>query len=127
MQSNRIRRSAFLSALLIIITLLSIMPISASDVEPPKADGGSAIVLYDKTHGKYIVEKEGFALLNTSTSAKITLGLIACETLSERLDETVTVTEEMISGASGYSMKLKDGEKIKIRDLLYLKPSIFHS
>ncbi len=119
MQSNRIRRSAFLSALLIIILILSVLPVSAADVEPPKVDGGSAVVLYDKTHGKYIVEEEGFALLNTSTSAKITLGLIACETLSERLDETVSITEEMISGASGYSMKLKDGEKIKIRDLLY--------
>ncbi len=119
MQSNKIKRSAFLSALLIIIMLLSALPVLAIDAEPPKVDGGSAVVLYDKTHEKYIVEDEGFALLNTSTSAKITLGLIACETLADRLDETVTITDEMLSGASGYSMKLRNGEKIKIRDLLY--------
>ena len=121
MQSNRIKRSAFLSALLIIIMLLSALPILASDAEPPKVDGGSAIVLYDKTHGKYIVEEEGDALVNTSTSAKITMGLVACEALENRLDETVTVTESMLSGVSGNDMKpkLQDGEKIKIRDLLY--------
>ena len=119
MQSKKIKRSAILAALLIIIMLLSALPAQAADKSEPDTSGGAAVVLYDKTHKKYIIEKEGFALVNTSTSAKITLGLIACETLADRLDETVTITDEMLMGASGYSMKLKSGEKISIRDLLY--------
>ena len=119
MQSKIIKRSAILAALLIIIMLLSALPTQAADKSEPDTSGGAAVVLYDKTHKKYIIEKEGFALVNTSTSAKITLGLIACETLADRLDETVTITEEMLMGASGYSMKLKSGEKISVRDLLY--------
>ena len=119
MQSKKIKRSALFAALLIIIMLLSCIQASADNKSEPDLSGGKAVVLYDKTHKKYIIEQEGFALVNTSTSAKITLGLIACETLAERLDETVTITDEMLAGASGYSMKLKSGEKISIRDLLY--------
>jgi len=58
-------------------------------------------------------------LLNTSTSAKVMTGYIACEMLADRLEEKVTVTEQMLQGASGYSMRLKVGEEIKIIDLLY--------
>ncbi|MBR3687312.1 MAG: D-alanyl-D-alanine carboxypeptidase [Clostridia bacterium] len=116
---NKKRRFAAIVATLFIIltTVLTVLPAAA--VESPEVNGGEAVVLYDKTHKRYIVEENGFAMLNTSTSAKIMMGLIACETLSDRLDQTVTITEEMISGASGYSMSLKVGEKIKIEDLLY--------
>lgn len=123
MQSRKTKRTAIISAvlLLLLLTLLSTLPISASTPEPPAFSGdiGKALVLYDKTHEKYLIEEGGFNLVATSTSAKITMGLIACETLSGRLDETVTVTEDMIRGTAGYNMKLKDGERIKIRDLLY--------
>lgn len=116
---NKKRRFAAIVATLFIIltTVLAVLPAAA--VESPELDGGEAIVLYDKTHKRYIVEENGFAMLNTSTSAKIMMGLIACETLSDRLDQTVTITEDMISGASGYSMSLSVGERIKIEDLLY--------
>lgn len=116
---NKKRRFAAIVATLFIIlsTVLTVLPAAA--VESPEVDGGEAIVLYDKTHKRYIVEENGFAMLNTSTSAKIMMGLIACETLSDRLDQTVTITEDMISGASGYSMSLSVGERIKIEDLLY--------
>lgn len=118
-QSKKTRRAFTAAALfiLIIILLLS-LPVSAS-AELPEVTDGKSVVLYDKTHNKYIIEEDGFALVNTSTSAKITMGLVACETLAARLGETVTVTEEMLAVSSGYSMKLKDGEKIKIRDLLF--------
>lgn len=107
------------AVLFLILLLFTALPVSATAPEPPSVSGGESVVLYDKTHQKYIVEDNAFALVNTSTSAKITTGLIACELLADRLDETVTVTEEMLSASSGYSMKLKVGEKIKIDDLLY--------
>ena len=114
------RRLMIASALLFLfITVLSALPVSAASTEPPETVNCEALVLYDKTHEKYVIEKNGYAILNTSTSAKITMGLVACETLADRLDETVTITDDMLKGASGYSMKLKVGEKIKIRDLLY--------
>ena len=113
-------RRAILAAALLIITLFSALPLSASDTpSPPIVDGGHAICLYDKTHGRYIVEQNGADMLNTSTSAKIMTGLLACEILGNRLDEVVTVTEKTLSEVSGYSMKLVGGEKITVKDLLY--------
>ena len=122
-QNNKIKR---LSLILVVSALITIIlstamaiPVSAAGVVPPATDNCKAFVLYDKTHDEYVVERSGYAILNTSTSAKIMMGLIACEELEHRLDESVTITAEMLKGASGYSMKLKEGEVITIRDLLY--------
>ena len=115
---NKKRRFAIvLAALFIIISAFTAISSAAADA--PEVDGGEAIVLYDKTHKRYVVEENGFAMLNTSTSAKIMMGLVACETLADRLDQTVTISEDMISGSSGYSMSLQVGERISIEDLLY--------
>ena len=118
MQNKKRRFAIVLAALFITLTaILSVIPASAADA--PEVDGGEAIVLYDKTHGRYVVEENGFAMLNTSTSAKIMMGLIACEMLADRLDQAVTISENMIAGTSGYSMSLRVGEQITIKDLLY--------
>ena len=108
-----------LAAVLIISFALAPFTISAETPESPQNISATSALLYDKTHGKYVVEENAFAMVNTSTSAKITMGLLACEILADRLEEEVTVTEEMISEASGYRMNLKDGELIGIKDLLY--------
>lgn len=109
---------AIVSALIIILIILAALPICAEE-EDDTAEKYAAAVLYDKTHSRYIIEENGYAILNTSTSAKIMTGLIACEKLADRLDEKITVTADMISEATGYSMKLKIGEVISISDLLY--------
>lgn len=123
MQSKKIKKStAFIIAVLFLLLfgIFATVPTSAASEMPEFSnDVGESFVIYDKTHEKYITEEQGFAIVPTSTSAKITMGLVACEALENRLDEKVTVTEEMLRGASGYSMKLKAGERISIRDLLY--------
>ena len=102
------------------LILSSFFALSASAAPtPPDTDNCAAVCLYDKTHGKTVVMENGDKLLNTSTSAKVMLGLLACEILADRLDDTVVLNERMLSGSSGYSMGLKSGEKIKTIDLLY--------
>ena len=119
-KTKRLSLTFIVSALIILILVSAIaLPVSAADVEPPATDNCKAFVLYDKTHDEYVIERSGYAILNTSTSAKIMMGLIACEELEEMMDESVTITADMLKGASGYSMKLKEGEVITIRDLLY--------
>lgn len=92
---------------------------AADNPTPSEAQNVAAACLYDKTHGRTLLMQNADEKLNTSTSAKVMMGLIACEKLSDRLDEVVTLTEDMLKGADGYSMKLKAGEKVKIKDLLY--------
>ena len=117
------RNLRLVSLILVIVTIASslfCLSASAKDEEsPPRVENASAACLYDKTHNKMLVNENPELVLNTSTSAKVMTGLIACKMLGERLDETVTVTAEMLRGTSGYSMRLKEGEKIKINDLLY--------
>lgn len=113
------RIAAFAIAVLLLLPI-STLTVSANDPPTPPDDlDGEAICLYDVTHKRFIVSKNADKLLNTSTSAKVMMGLVACEALSSRLEEKITVTSEMLQGVSGYSMKLSAGEQIRIIDLLY--------
>lgn len=111
--------SLMLLTLILASSLLFFTAGAADEPTPPEAKNCRAACLYDKTHNKMLIMKNPDELLNTSTSAKVMTGLIACEMLSDRLDEKVTITAEMLQGASGYSMRLSVGEEIKIIDLLY--------
>ncbi len=99
----------------------AILPkVSANDdPTPPKIENCRAYALYDLTHSRVVALEGAQELLNTSTSAKVMMGLLACELLGERCDETVLLTTPMLEGSSGNSMHLKAGERIKIIDLLY--------
>ncbi len=118
---NRIVRISFFCALslLLILTALPFSGLAAEDPLAGTVTGGHAVVLYDKTHDRYLVEQNAADMVNTSTSAKVMTGLLACEQLAGRLEEMVTVTEAMLAESSGYSMKLKVGERLTVRDLLY--------
>ncbi len=117
------RRIAIISIFSLCLALLSsffVVSASAYDVpSTPKTEKCAAACLYDKTHGRILYIENGDKILNTSTSAKVMMGLLACEMLGDRLDETVTLTDAMLRDSSGYSMGLKSGEQIGIRDLLY--------
>ena len=118
------RRSIGLFCLILVALTLasSLFCFSAGATDEPTAptvENAAAACLYDKTHNKMLINENPDTLLNTSTSTKIMTGLIACEMLLERQDEKITVTEDMLRGSSGYSMRLSVGEVIKIKDLLY--------
>ncbi len=94
----------------------------SADSKAPNADSleyCTAVCIYDKTHGKMIFADNAKQVLNTSTSAKVTMGLLACELLCDRMDETVRITDKMLQNVSGYSMGLEDGDEVMIEDLLY--------
>ncbi|MBQ4091313.1 MAG: D-alanyl-D-alanine carboxypeptidase [Clostridia bacterium] len=106
--------------LLVIFSLAAPLPVAAAEAPTPSFEtDGKAACVFDVTHSRFIYKKNADEVLNTSTSAKIMMGLIACEQLKDRLSERVTITESMIAGVSGYSMKLKAGETVTVKDLLY--------
>ncbi len=109
----------FILCFVISSSFFSVSTIASSDPTLPMADNCKAACVYDKTHGKMLVSENANTPLHTSTSAKVMTGYLACELLEGRLDETVTLSDSMLSASSGYSMKLKDGEQIKLIDLLY--------
>ena len=109
----------FLSVLLTLSALLSVglLPAAAEDA-PASADVG-VVLLLNLENNLTLYEKEADTNVYPSSSVKIMMGLLACRSLYDRLDEEVTVSAAMVAGVTGRSMHLADGEKLTVRDLLY--------
>ena len=76
------RSTSILCLILVVLTLASFFCVSAAanrEVAPPKVENATAACLYDKTHNKMLVNENPDLVVNTSTSAKVMMGLIACE------------------------------------------------
>ena len=125
MKKRQIKRAFSLIMLVFVLaSSLFIFPASAaSEPTPPTPENCRAACLYNKTHNKMLLMTNEEALLSTSTSAKVTMGLLACEMLKDRLDERATITASMLQGENNYASKMDPplaiGEEIKIKDLLY--------
>lgn len=78
-----------------------------------------AIYLYSYEAKSVLYSKGENTVLPPASTVKIMTGLIACEKLSERLDEKITVTAEMLAGHEGTSMGLEEGITVTVKDLLY--------
>ncbi len=97
-------------------------PACAADIglpEPPEIEGVQAVYFYNITSDKLIAAQNETLELNTSTSAKVMMGLLACEKLGDRLNDHVQLTKEMLSGISGVQYGFQTGQSVLISDLLY--------
>lgn len=117
-------RRAF-CCLLTLILLVGIIPSASLPVqaaeEPPQTTDVGAVLVVNLENNLTLFEKEADTNIYPSSSVKIMSGLLACRALSERLNETVTVTAAMVSGVEGRRMNppLAAGEILTVRDLLY--------
>ena len=102
------------------------------DTEQPQAFGfwGSFVTypdpgkvasaaVFETSSGQLIYSLDAGEIRYPASTVKIMSGALACELLEYRLEETVTVTQAMIQGVQGNSLKLKAGESLTVRDLLY--------
>lgn len=106
----------------VLCSLLFVLPFSFSAKaipQSPDITAGAAYV-YCVEENQVVFEKNSDAIIYPASTVKIMTGLIACEQLEERLDETVTVTKDMLGPANGYRcLDLHSGDRLTIRDLLY--------
>ena len=122
----RIRRFLVFSLAFILCSLsflpCFLAPASAEDIglpEPPELEGVEAVYFYNITSDKLIKAENEAVELNTSTSAKVMMGLLACEKLGDKLNDHIQVTKEMLSGISGVQYGFLTGQSVLISDLLY--------
>lgn len=116
-----------LSAFLLLIILLSFalfpaISISAKSVyelESKSAKRADAIYFYCYNTKSVLFSKNEEKSIYPASTVKIMTGLIACERLSLRLDERMTVTKEMLEGCAGITMGLKAGDVLTVRDIIY--------
>ena len=102
-----------------VLFAFSVSAKSAYSVECKNSEYADAIYLYSYDAQSVIYSKNEKKIISPASTVKIMTGLLACERLSDRLDERVTITDEMLAGHEGISMGLKIGSSYFIKDLLY--------
>ncbi len=110
-----------ISLLLCFVLLISyVLCIRCGAIEPlPSTDKAQSVYLYNLENDKVIINKSSEERIYPASMAKITAGLVAIDLVGSRLDETVTVTRDMLTGAQGATIGIRAGEVYTFQDLLY--------
>ena len=111
-----------LCAMLLFVYLFSVpfcLPASAEHPAAPETYQVGTAYLSCLDTGNVLFEKNADSVIYPASTAKIMSGLLLCRALYTRLDDTVTLTDAMLSGVSGRSLHLAVGEVLTVRDLLY--------
>jgi serine-type D-Ala-D-Ala carboxypeptidase (penicillin-binding protein 5/6) len=99
--------------------LFSCIPDQAKAMGEEKEMGGisaQSAVLMEQHSGRVLFEKDAHTKRRIASITKIMTAILAIE--SGKMDDTVTVSERAVH-TEGSSIYLKEGEKIKLRDLVY--------
>ena len=94
-------------------------PCSSALAEMPSLDGATSVYLYNLTQDKVMAEKNADKVIYPASTVKLMTGLVAAQLLSDRLDEQIEVTEEMLVGVTGNNLKISAGEIVTVRDMFY--------
>lgn len=108
------KRQTYIFIVVLLLFWVQAVPALAQTEEPPQIEAKSAIVIDAKT-GKVLYQKDADTKREPASTTKIITCMLALEHLE--LDQTVTVTGKM--DKIGNVIGLKEGEEIKVEDLLY--------
>ncbi len=103
------------------LLFLSVMltPVAAEKPSAPSTDAAGGFVLYNIENDRIILEKAMDKEIYPASTVKLMSGLIICEKLGERVNEIVTLTDEMLRGSAGKPFELKAGQSLTIENLMY--------
>ena len=105
----------FFSALL----LFSALALPAFAREEPEISGVRTALLYNVENDRVLYSLNSSEKVYPASSVKLMTAYLAYGALSERLEETVTVTREMLRGVAGYRAGLEEGDQLQIEALFY--------
>ena len=122
MKKGYMRRIACL--LISLLHLLCVLPFStsAAEVTPPSMEEATAVYLKHLESDKVIVSKSEDFVLEASSTVKLMAGLLLCEKLGSRVQESIIITNELydaIPERITHSLGLKLGETTAIDQLLW--------
>ena len=112
-------RSGIALFLIFTFCLLPCLSLTASATEFPAVVGASNAYLYNFESDRVLICQSSGGLIAPGATVKIMSGLLALRLLEGRQEEQVTITNEMLFGVEGYTIRLEAGMTLKIRDLLY--------
>ena len=122
MNKNHLLRTVCL--LISLLLLLCAIPFSSSaaEITPPSMEEATAVYLKHLESNNVAASKNEDFVLGAGSTVKIMAGLLLCEKLSARAEETVTITDELyaaIPKTHGRSLKLVLGESTTVEQLLW--------
>lgn len=107
-----------LTLLLLIPAALMLMPVSVNGLKDPEVSNTAAAYLYNLENEKAVYKYNADEKVFPTSTVKLMTGIVAIESLNGRMDEVVTVTDEMKSHFSGNNIGLQLGETVVIRDMI---------
>ncbi len=110
---------SFLLTMTLLLSFFSLFVSANEDNEFPDTTKADAVCLYNLNTQKTVYSKNFDKKIFPAGAVKMMTGLLACEILSNRLDEAVEITADMLHGATGYNIKLREGMRVTVEDLLY--------
>lgn len=115
-------RKKSLAAMLLSVILFAAgllwMCVPAGALEDPTISNAKGIYLYNLENNKAVYSLNAEEQIYPTSTVKIMTGILAIENLSGRLDETITVTAEMLSEVRGNNIGLAAGEMVTIDSMI---------
>lgn len=117
---SKTRTVAFLSGLALLLSLFCpVASATETASAPPSTEEAVAVYFYHTETDSVIAQKNAEVVVNAGSTPKVMSGLIFCETLGSSTADSVYITEEMVTGAVGYRLKLEAGDFLTVEQLLY--------
>ena len=86
----------------------------------PDMNGVGAAFVYNIENEKQILAYNADSRIYPSSLTKIAAFALASDKLSARLDEKITVTQEMLNGTVGTHVGIEAGEIFTVKELFYI-------
>ncbi len=108
-----------------LLTLCTLLPAFADYAEvialvpPPDISRASSVYVYHLGSGTVMLEKNADTVRPPASTVKLMSGLLSCRLAQGKLEQRITVTEQMLQDADGRVMNLKAGESVTVKDMLY--------
>ncbi len=113
------RKLRALCCALFAVLLFSAAALPAPALEEPEIAGVRAALLYNVENDRVLYSLNSSEKVYPASSVKLMTAYLAYEALSGRLEETVTVTSDMLRGVAGYRAGIEAGETLPIEGLFY--------
>lgn len=120
-QNATVRVACLLVSLLLLLCALPFSS-SAEEITPPSMEEASAVYLKHLESDLVVASKNEKMVVGAGSTVKIMSGLLLCEKLSDRIQESIVITEELyaeIPKSHGRSLKLEVGETVTVEQLIW--------
>ena len=120
-QNATVRVACLLVSLLLLLCALPFSS-SAEEITPPSMEEASAVYLKHLESDLVVASKNEKMVVGAGSTVKIMSGLLLCEKLSDRMQESIIITEELyaeIPKSHGRSLKLEVGETVTVEQLIW--------